>query len=124
MGLREVPLTIRTASGEQRFRVTVASTIPEQEKGLMFVRSLAPDAGMIFPYNPPQEVGFWMKNTLIPLDMIFVGTDGRIIRVATDQPESLDTVWSGGPTAAVLEINGGRAAQLGIKAGDEVNWPH
>jgi uncharacterized membrane protein (UPF0127 family) len=124
VGLREVPLTIRTGSGERHFRVTVADTIPEQEKGLMFVRSLAPDSGMVFPYNPPQEVGFWMKNTLIPLDMIFVGADGRIIRIATAQPETLDTVWSGGPAAAVLEINGGRAAQLGIRAGDEVSWPH
>ena len=89
----------------------------------MFVRSLAGDRGMIFPYDPPQDVGFWMKNTLIPLDIVFIRADGTIARIVTATPLSLDTVPSGGPVAAVLEIRGGRAAELGVREGDMVEWP-
>jgi uncharacterized membrane protein (UPF0127 family) len=117
-----VPLTIRSASGEHRFAAEVAATPEQQERGLMFRRELAPDHGMIFPYGPPQTVGFWMKNTLIPLDMLFIRADGTIARIATATPLSLDTVGSGEPVAAVLEIRGGRAAELGIRAGDRVDW--
>jgi uncharacterized membrane protein (UPF0127 family) len=122
-GLKQVPLTIRSASGEHRFIVEIAASPAEQEQGLMFRRSLAPDRGMIFPYDPPQEVGFWMKNTLIPLDMVFIRADGTIARIAHATPLSLDTVPSGEPVAAVLEIAGGRAAELAIRAGDRVEWP-
>jgi uncharacterized membrane protein (UPF0127 family) len=118
-----VPLTIRSAGGEHRFTVEVAETAEQQERGLMFRRALGPDRGMIFPYDPPQEVAFWMKNTLIPLDMIFIRADGRIARIAANTtPRSLDPVPSGEPTAAVLEIRGGRAAELGIREGDLVEW--
>ena len=89
---------------------------------MMFRRSLAGDRGMIFPYEPPQEVAFWMKNTLIPLDMVFIRADGRIGRIATAKPLDETPVPSGDATAAVLEIRGGRAAELGIKAGDKVDW--
>jgi uncharacterized membrane protein (UPF0127 family) len=122
--LRRVPLTIRSASGEHRFTVEVAATPDQQERGLMFVRSLAPDRGMIFPYDPPQQVSFWMKNTLIPLDMIFIRADGTIARIATAKPLDETPVPGGEPIAAVLEIAGGRAAELGIGAGDTVEWPH
>jgi uncharacterized membrane protein (UPF0127 family) len=115
-------LTIRSASGEHRFVTEIAATPEEQERGLMFRRELGPDRGMIFPYDPPQVVGFWMKNTLIPLDMVFIRADGAIARIATAAPLSLDTVGSGEPVAAVLEIRGGRAAELGIRAGDRVDW--
>ena len=121
--LREVPLTIRSANGEHRFTVEVAATPAEQERGLMFRRELAPDRGMIFPYDPPQEVAFWMKNTLIPLDMIFIRSDGTIVRISTAQPLSLQPMPGGEPVAAVLEIRGGRAAELGIREGDVVSWP-
>lgn len=124
LGLRRVALTIRSARGELRFDVQVAATLDEQEKGLMFRRSLGEKEGMIFPYDPPQEVAFWMKNTLIPLDMIFIGPDGRIVRVATAKALDLTPVPSGGPISAVLEIGGGRAAGLGIREGDKVDWPH
>jgi uncharacterized membrane protein (UPF0127 family) len=124
VGLREVPLTIRSANREHRFRVEVAATPQEQEAGLMYRRSLGPDRGMIFPYDPPQDVAFWMKNTLIPLDMIFIRRDGTIARIAANtKPMSLDTVPAGEPVAAVLEIAGGRAAELGIREGDVASWP-
>ena len=90
---------------------------------MMYRRSVAPDRGMIFPYDPPQKVAFWMQNTLIPLDMIFIRADGRIARIATAKPLDLTSVPSGEPVAAVLEIRGGRAAQLGIRPGDRVQWP-
>lgn len=89
---------------------------------MMFRTSLAPDRGMIFPYSPPQAVGFWMKNTLIPLDMLFIRADGTIARIATAQPHSLDQVSSVEPIVAVLEIAGGRAAELGIREGDRVEY--
>ncbi|HUP67014.1 MAG TPA: DUF192 domain-containing protein [Sphingomicrobium sp.] len=116
----ESTLVIRSANGEHRFTVEVASTPEQQERGLMFRRSMAPDRGMIFPYAPPQVVGFWMRNTLIPLDMIFVRADGTIARIATAKPLDETSVSSGEPVTMVLEIRGGRAAELGIKEGDAV----
>jgi uncharacterized membrane protein (UPF0127 family) len=122
-GLQQVPLRVRSAGGEHRFTVMVASTPAEQATGLMFRESLGPSEGMIFPYDPPQEVGFWMKNTLIPLDMIFIRSDGTIARIAANtEPGSLTPNLSGEPVAAVLEIRGGRSAELGIKPGDRVEW--
>src|SRR6059058_1190640 len=82
-GLQQGALTIHSASGDHRFTVEIARTPAQQERGLMFVRSLAGDRGMIFPYDPPQEVAFWMKNTLIPLDMVFIRSDRTIARIAT-----------------------------------------
>ncbi len=90
----------------------------------MFRRTLAPDRGMIFPYNPAQDVAFWMRNTLIPLDMIFIRADGRIARIATAKPLDETPVPSGESVAAVLEIPGGRADQLRVSEGDKVDWPH
>ena len=90
----------------------------------MFRRTLADDRGMIFPYNPPQDVAFWMKNTLIPLDMVFIRSDGAVVRIVTAKPLSLDTVPSGEPVSAVLELRGGRAAELGIREGNIAEWPH
>jgi len=86
-------------------------------------QSLAPDRGMLFPYQTPQPVAFWMKNTLIPLDMIFVAPGGRILRIeANTVPLSLEPVGSGEAVEAVLELAGGRSAELGIAAGDPVEW--
>jgi len=123
-GLQQVPLTIHSTTGDHRFTVEVAATPGQQETGLMFRRSLAGDRGMIFPCDPPQDVAFWMKNTLIPLDMVFIRADGTIARIAANTvPESLEPVPSGEPVAAVLEIRGGRAAELGIREGDRVDCP-
>ena len=119
-----MPLTIRSANGEHRFSVAVASTAEQQARGLMFRRALGADEGMLFPFQPAREAAFWMKDTLIPLDMIFIRGDGTIVRIATAQPLDLTPVRSGEPVIGVLEIAGGRAAQLGIKEGDVADWPH
>ena len=90
---------------------------------MMFRTELAPDKGMIFPYDPPENVGFWMRNTLIPLDMIFIRADGSIDRIAENTiPESLEPVVSGGEVSAVLELAGGTAARLGIDETAKVTW--
>jgi uncharacterized protein len=121
--LEQVPLTIQSASGTHRFTVEVAETPEQQAQGLMNRQSLAPDRGMIFPRNPPGDASFWMKNTLIPLDLIFIRADGTIARIAENTvPLSLDPVPSLEPVVAVLEIPGGRSAELGVKAGDKVSW--
>jgi uncharacterized membrane protein (UPF0127 family) len=123
-GLEQVPLTITTAAGKvHRFIVEVARTEAQQAQGLMNRQTLAPDRGMIFPYATPTMAAFWMKNTLIPLDMIFVRADGTIARIeANTVPLSLDPVPAGEPVGAVLELAGGRSAELGIAAGDKVSW--
>ena len=122
-GLDLVPLEIRTARGTHRFTVEVARTPDQQSLGLMFRASLGPDEGMIFPFPYPRDASFWMRNTLIPLDMVFVRADGTIARIAANTvPHSEESVSSGEPVAAVLEIRGGRAAELGIVAGDQVSW--
>ena len=101
----------------------VARTPEEQNYGLMNRGSLAPDRGMIFPYDPPIAVAFWMKNTLIPLDIIFIAPGGKILNIAANTtPLSLEQVPSAGPVEAVLELAGGRAAELGIEPGDQVEW--
>ena len=90
----------------------------------MFRKSLAGDRGMIFPYDPPQDVSFWMENTLIPLDIIFIRSDGTIVRITKAKALDQTPLPAGEPIAAVLEIRGGRAAELGIKEGDVVSWAH
>ena len=122
-GLEQAPLTIRSGGKSHRFTVEVARTIEEQSFGLMNRSSLAPDRGMIFPYDPPQPVAFWMKDTLIPLDIIFIAPGGTILSIAENTvPLSLENVPSGGPVEAVLELAGGRSAELGLKPGDRVEW--
>lgn len=124
--LAPVPLSIVSGAGarEHRFEVEVARTGGQQERGLMYRTRIAPDGGMIFPMDPPRDAAFWMKNTLVPLDMLFIRADGTIARIAAmTVPRSLDVVPAGEPVAAVLELAGGRAAALGIAAGDRVRWP-
>ncbi len=123
-GLEQLPLTITTGNGKvHRFTVEVARTPEQQAQGLMNRQSLAPDRGMIFPYGQPTMASFWMKNTLIPLDMIFVRADGTIASIeANTVPLSLDPVAAREPVAAVLELAGGRSAELGIGPGARVKW--
>ena len=121
-GLDIVPVTISTDKGEHRFAAEVAATQDEQAKGLMFRTELGPDEAMIFP-RQGDIASFWMKNAPLPLDIIFIGQDRKIINIAAQTtPYSLDSVSALGPTSAVLEIPGGRAAELGIGPGDAVAW--
>jgi uncharacterized membrane protein (UPF0127 family) len=121
-GLREVPLTIHSKSGVHKFTVEVAATPDQQERGLMFRTDVPPNRGMIFPYEPAQEVAFWMKNTLVPLDIIYIRPDGKIGRITKAEAMDLTPLPAGEPISAVLEIRSGRAADLGIKEGDTVRW--
>ncbi|EJL26343.1 DUF192 domain-containing protein [Novosphingobium sp. AP12] len=122
-GLPVVPLTVKSAKGTHAFRVEVATTTQEQAKGLMFRTQLGADEGMIFVNKPPRPASFWMRNTVIPLDIIFIGTDHRVLNIAANAvPYDESPLSSTGVTSGVLELNGGRAAELGIKAGDKVSW--
>jgi uncharacterized protein len=121
--LELIPLEIRSQARTHRFRVEVARSDEEQRHGLMFRESLGPDEGMLFPFPQPRPAHFWMKNTLIPLDMIFVRADGSIARIAVNTvPHSLELVGVDEPVTAVLEIAGGRSVELGIGEGDQVSW--
>jgi uncharacterized membrane protein (UPF0127 family) len=122
-GLKVIPLKVTHAGKAHSFRVEVAGTPAEQEKGLMFRTAMGADEGMIFPVHPPRAASFWMKNTVIPLDIVYVGTDGRILNIAANAvPYSEQPLYSAGPVKGVLELAGGRAAQLGIGPGDAVAW--
>lgn len=117
-------LTIVSSSGPHKFTVEVATTPGQMEQGLMFRRSLAPEAGMIFDYSAPSMASMWMKNTLIPLDMLFVDARGRVINIHERAiPGSLEPISAAAPARAVIELNGGTAARLGIKPGDRVIFP-
>ncbi|MEZ5533760.1 MAG: DUF192 domain-containing protein [Steroidobacteraceae bacterium] len=114
-------LEISARGGTQRFAVWVADTRARQAQGLMFVRDLAPDAGMLFVAQAPREMSMWMKNTYIPLDMLFIAADGRIVRIAArTKPHSLDSISSYEPVTMVLELRGGEADRRGIQVGDHV----
>jgi uncharacterized membrane protein (UPF0127 family) len=122
-GLEVVPLTVTQGGKVHHFRVEVARTDDEQATGLMFRKQMGADEGMIFLRDPPDMASFWMRNTVLPLDIIFIGTDRRIINIAANTvPYSLDSHRSFGIAAAVLELNGGRAAELGIEPGAKVDW--
>lgn len=122
-GLQITPVTVTSGNVAHVFKSEVARTSAEQAKGLMFRTEIGDDEGMIFLRNPPDIASFWMRNTVIPLDIIFVGLDRRIINIAANaRPYDETPLPADGPTLAVLEINGGLAARLGIKPGDKVDW--
>jgi uncharacterized protein len=125
--LQEFPtseLTIVSASGPHRFKIEVAETLAQMEQGLMFRTSLAPDGGMLFIYPQPTVATMWMRNTLIPLDMLFVDAQGRIVNIHQRAiPQSDDVIPAAAPVRAVIELNGGTAARLGIEPGDRVLYP-
>jgi len=115
------PLAIVSASGRHLFQVEIADEPGERATGLMNRFELAPDAGMLFDFGESQPVHMWMKNTYIPLDMVFIRADGTIHRIAANTvPQSLATISSGQPVRFVLEVAGGTAARLAIKRGDRV----
>lgn len=121
-GLAVIPLTVTTAQGPQRFAVEVAATPADQQKGLMFRTAMGPNEGMIFPNSPPQMRSFWMKNTVIPLDIIYIGADRRVLNIVRGEPYNETSLPSAGLVINVLELNAGRSAELGIKPGDAVAW--
>ncbi|MXO58937.1 DUF192 domain-containing protein [Altererythrobacter salegens] len=123
-GLKVIPLTIAQNGKTHNFRVELAQSSEEQSRGLMFRTELGPDEGMIFPtQGPPQFRRFWMHNTVISLDLLFIGPDHLVSNIAADAvPYSDAPIPSSGLAIAVLEIPGGRAKELGIMPGARVTW--
>lgn len=118
------PLSIVSAEATHEFTVEVADDAEEISFGLMERESMDADKGMLFDFNPPREPNMYMKNTLIPLDMLFIAADGHVEMIARNTvPGSLRTISPGVPVRAVLELNGGLAAELGIQPGDTVQHP-
>lgn len=114
-------LAIQSGGKRNTFTVELAMTDRQQMQGLMYRRTLAPDAGMLFDYKTPTRITMWMRNTFIPLDMIFIGVDGTIVDIAERAvPQSEEIIPTRKPARAVLEVNGGTVQRLGIKIGDVV----
>jgi Uncharacterized conserved protein len=117
-------LEIASKSGVHVFSVEIADNDAERAKGLMYRKELPEGQGMLFDFHREQEVSFWMQNTYIPLDMVFIRADGRILRIAENtEPLSTKLIPSGGPVRAVLEVVGGTTRKLGIAPGDRVASP-
>lgn len=118
------PLEIVTKSGVHVFSVEMATTEDEKQKGLMYRKELPDGKGMLFDFSPEQQISMWMKNTYIPLDMIFIRADGRILRIAENtEPFSTKIISSGGLARGVLEVIAGTAQKYGIQPGDRVGHP-
>jgi len=119
-GLARAPATFVTAKGKFRYDLEIAASGDEQQCGLMYRKSMKRRAGMIFPFTPPRPTSFWMENTPLPLDLIFVDADNRVINIAPGKPFSRDLIDSAGVTASVIELNAGEAKRIGLKPGDTV----
>ena len=117
-------LVLKTDSGDHNFNIEVATTDQERALGLMFRRSLPENGGMLFLYDQPQPAAMWMKNTLIPLDMVFISPEGKVHRIeANAEPFSTAVIPSEGDIVGVLELKGGEAGRIGLKRGDKVLYP-
>ena len=124
VSFEESPLTVDGANGQFEFVVEMAVSPAQRSQGLMFRESLAEDRGMLFDFGRPQRAAMWMRNTYVPLDMLFIDEDGQITQIAANtQPLSDAVIASREPVRAVLELRGGVSAKLGIKAGDRVIHP-
>jgi len=123
-GLPVEELTVTSGDMVHRFQVEIAATDSQRSMGLMFREEMAADHGMLFLFDTEGDRYFWMKNTPLPLDIIYIGANGEIVSIAPDTtPFSLSTIPSGGPAQFVLEINAGLSKKLGIKPGDRVVSP-
>jgi uncharacterized membrane protein (UPF0127 family) len=117
-------LEVVTSTGRHAFHVEIANNDATREHGLMDRRYMAPDHGMLFEFDREAPVAFWMKNTYIPLDMVFIAPSGVVTHIAANaEPLSERVIPSGGPAVAVLELDGGMAASIGLKVGDKVRHP-
>jgi len=118
------PLRIHTAAGKTvNYHVEIATSRAQMRRGLMYRKSMTPDHGMLFVYHRTQTIQMWMKNTYLPLDMLFIDEHGRIAGIAAHaKPLNTDVISSGKPARAVLELNAGEADRHGIRVGDEVEW--
>lgn len=117
----EDTLVIHSENGDHSFKVEVVDTPETRAKGLMYVQELADDAGMLFDFKESRPVSFWMMNTYIPLDMLFIEADGTVLNIHSNaRPHDRTSIPSDGPVQYVLEIPGGVATKLGIEAGDTV----
>jgi len=119
-GLARRTVTFLTARGSFSYQVEIARTPEQQACGMMFRDAMAPRTGMSFPMTPPRATGFWMENTILPLDIIFVSPARRVLNVQRGQPYSRDVLPSAGITADVIELSAGEAERIGLKPGDRV----
>lgn len=120
----QTTLDIETAQGRQPFNIELALTPAQQSQGLMFRRKMAADAGMLFFHQRERVATMWMRNTILPLDMLFIATDGRVVHIVERTvPQSLTTISAGRPVRAVLELNAGTVRRLAIKSGDRLIHP-
>lgn len=122
-GLEIAPVTLRTKNGEHVIRAEVARTRPQWTRGLMFRTEMGADEGMLFVDGKEEMRNFWMRNTVIPLDLIFIDADHKVINIyAQAIPYSETPIPSDLPAIAILELNGGKARELGLKPGDRIDW--
>jgi uncharacterized membrane protein (UPF0127 family) len=124
VSFEETPLVIDAESGRFEFQVELAVSPEQRSQGLMFREDLAEDRGMLFDFGHPQQASMWMRNTYVPLDMLFIDAEGRITQIAADtQPLSDKAIASREPVRAVLELRAGVSARLGIEPGDRIIHP-
>ena len=117
-------IEVGSATGPHRYTVEIAANDQDRQRGLMYRTKMAADAGMLFDFHSPQPTAFWMENTILPLDMLFVRADGTIANIRADAvPYSRESIPSAGPVLLVIELNAGQAAKWGIRAGDKVKAP-
>ena len=118
----QTTLTISGSGGTHQFSIWVADTPAREQQGLMFVRELPADQGMVFKGDAPRVWNMWMRNTYIPLDMLFVAADGRVVKIAHAIPHDETTISSGVVVNAVIELQGGISDRLHLKVGDVAKW--
>lgn len=117
------PLIADTGKGREKFAVEIADDEIERARGLMFRENMAPDHGMLFIYPHEGDLAFWMRNTILPLDLVFIGKDGKVVGVEHGKPYSEESITPGVPSQFVLELNAGVAKKIGLDAGDVIHHP-
>lgn len=119
-GLATVPVTLVTDKGRHAYKIEVAATPAEQQCGLMYRKAMPRKTGMMFPFEPARRATFWMENTPLALDLVFVAPDDTVLTVASGKPYSRDIIDSQGVAAAVIELNAGEAKRIGLQPGDRI----